>query len=875
MQNKLILENNIFGNSRTLLLPPPIKETKAPITGAAAVAYSSSCLSIEPRNAESIKKKTTSTKIRFKLNYLLRKDGLSIFKKIKALPGLKLELSDYVTYHKSLNTGNPIGDNILRTFTFPSLQKDKPQVLYITSLQSSANPESKEYLKKAFLPLDDIIKNKRPKWLLIDVGQAPVVLTKTDQQNQKEKLFVEIAGEINFQIPDLENHNYKYELIFAADFLINNPEIAWLAGKNNSDTDILNAGKLLVCERIDTPNYEKLKKPLGPAKSAPADITVSSFTKLCNKNNPLIEKILENKRTSVTIKTIINYFLKTPGISKLAKISPFFVLFKKIKSKAYLTYHAPYKPKFSKPSAVSKDEDRYRTISDEILTVIPLHNWKNTRNPLGVFISCMQAGAAEHSRDYMDRAYLSIAEIIKKQTPRYIIIDAGPKPEIFNKIINEGTPDQSTEQYVLIKNEINFKLFERNFYKYESRLVSAVDFLLEHPELNELARKNNINIDILLSNKLLVSERVDVPLKDVIKHAWDGFNTYKAFRFAVLGNLLFSFGTGLLQGMVLPLMTDMIDNKYKLIDSVFIFSQFLYFNILHLMDVATSTKADDIRDAEKSGTVELSRINEELRSRQTRLAKANILSIVFSLFLFPAFFTSIFGALPYVTVFLFILYFGNELIKDLSGVIENNNFFRILRNTIGTDPVYSNNLLRIKSVELVAQTFFSTAGFAASYLLIKHFPFAGIISGFIGAALSIAGKFIYPYYSQDFPLQLNSNFEITKLDGNDAETTYEIIPDKVCLTAKTPLMFYAKNKQKWQGGVNPEEIELIIDKPDIDSLPTVFNETPRRLLSNAYKTWKLKWPNGKTITFRLTSKQKIKLVPMPMGKKVKLVFRPI
>lgn len=514
-----------------------------------------------------------------------------------------------------------------------------------------------------------------------------------------------------------------------------------------------------------------------------------------------------------------------------------------------------------------EEEDVYRQIADEILEVVTIRRWHG-RRPSEMFISCMQAATSRENRGFLNHAYLPLDQLAGNIAPELLILDIGQNPVIHRSSRADGN-DEAID-YVEIPGEINFEVFQKNFFAYRTSTVPAIDFLKANRTFARDAEKYNIQANVIAANNLLVLKRSGNALSEIFRNFMSAFRDPKnsSFSWQVRGNAAGSIGAGLAEGAILLPITRMMDEKFQLLVFSMVFFRCIYPNLLSIVDITSAARFDSIKDAEKSRRVERAKIHNEIRTVQQRVATYVVIALGILVLLYPGFFTRLFGDHAWTGMVLFMLYFLNQLFMDAAAYFGDDNWFRILKGTIGNDQQHRKNLLKIKSFEKGLRTIANVAGFAAGWALMSVNTAAGLSVAAIGVLTASIAGFLFPYFGADSECILYTNFEPQDLDDNNLA----FIPLKARLASRRQVNFYQASRRKWWTPFDPQAMQIIIDRADENAIP-VIREIRPFLFANFYRRWKLSWSDGKQVVIALKNARAFSLEQVKEGRKIILMMR--
>ncbi len=222
------------------------------------------------------------------------------------------------------------------------------------------------------------------------------------------------------------------------------------------------------------------------------------------------------------------------------------------------------------------------------------------------------------------------------------------------------------------------------------------------------------------------------------------------YRFGELGNILYTVGKNMMEGVVLYTMFTMAENELKVAAMLAVTVKFTYPGISVISSNYTSGFIDHLESSLSSAL------------QIPRLIKAHIgigcgqaLGGIFLFFCYPPVFTLLFNGLSWCNYLLVALYFLHHVFDGSAQIIEGRTWFKIneisLRN--GSRSVLSDNFWVIyalsQNVQLLLGQFFLWGTLLLTSFYVNQLSSIPIMTAvLLGLVLVVISKFILPlaYY---------------------------------------------------------------------------------------------------------------------------------
>lgn len=602
----------------------------------------------------------------------------------------------------------------------------------------------------------------------------------------------------------------------------------------------------------------KPTRPLWPA---------SHFLSIRRENRRAIESIKYSKdpKKDTPIKEAVESLLDLPKLS----------IFQKLKHSLRIEYILTHHPD------VEVGNGQY---GDTIIQVTTL-TWRFKKY---AYISCVKVNKTDASLKFLHSANISFMDCLAEM-PDLILLDVGPNPteivqaeldgviyqikkpfkgayELFIDdltrpvcLLKPGNtlsqqlealnlkPDQKNhianlfersgsdqEKLVEIPGEINYRYTRLGLYAYDDWIESSHSFLKDNPLIKHLFLKENIPLNFRTEN-LWIFERVQHSMRYSIFKSTQA--AYPTLSRAVLGNQIFSLSTGLQQGALLVPVMNMLENDFGVITFVTAMAVYFLPMLYNYFQMDSASMIDLLKSAEKEQRLSPIKINQQLRKIQLRIAGYAIASGTLLLLVFSNTLWNFLTPLPWGGAILVTLYLLGEISKNKAEYMEEDSFFRILKNTIGRHAEHAKHLMTFRSYEHRLRTLGNLLGLSLGLLAMKINPWLGLMVGVLGWLWSSFSKLIFPLYGFVEPLVMQMNQEPFR----DTANTLILIPEKVFLSNSENLDFSIKRKT-WEA-LNPKNIQLMIKDPHPQFTPKII-EKERVGISPIRQRWILRWPNG-------------------------------
>jgi len=507
--------------------------------------------------------------------------------------------------------------------------------------------------------------------------------------------------------------------------------------------------------------------------------------------------------------------------------------------------------------------DVYKQVGDSIIQRVSVFRerfWR--RSYYAVIFSTYYKGSSRDSRRFFEKGYVPIDTLLPPdgQSPRHIIIDAGPNPEFIPRPTRGGSA--AGTRFVIIPGEINFKAHGDTLLPYAASSIASTQFLAAHPRFERITRHSGIADELIKAETLFVSERILLSPRTIADAYRAVLRAYRTLRMTAAGTLLFSFFYGTLEGAIVNPMMAMIEHHYLVLGWVTVTALYFYPVIESLIEIKSGIKFDEVRNAEKSRRLPRVYINEELRAVQLRVALFYAAAAGVLMLLYPPVFLRLIGGLPFAVPALFALFFCNKLFKDWAEYFEINNTFRIFIRTVGRDPVHHRNLLKVRSFEEGLRMLLRVTGLGCGMALMWANPTVAIAVAGAGALIGCASKFVFPLFGTEYAVSVSTDTRPFPLDNHN----YALIPERVRLRAKRDPRFEARGP-RWVS-LDPQDIEILVDGGDPDDVPSV-RAYPGNTFSSLNKKWKLTWRHRCTIVIELHGSTPLELILHQSGQQIR------
>jgi hypothetical protein len=573
--------------------------------------------------------------------------------------------------------------------------------------------------------------------------------------------------------------------------------------------------------------------------------TISESIRITSDNAAKISLI--DAEGSPALLSDLNYILTTSAESRLSKIIfPFkriFTFKRKVTTEYFLTYHQKDSAELKLNGRSKKKNPGCRFIGDEILHVIRFGT-RSANNPYLYFLTDFEVGGTRYNRDFLQKeGFIPLERFIGKGNPKWILIGAGSAGNI-----QEVKEENVAEKYLVIPGKINFRFWERiGFAEYTYKLYSSSQFLQEHPAIRKSARENNVETVILISEKVLVLERVDSSWRNVAAIYFKTLKGHKDISLTFAGTFFFNLGSGIQQGAIINSILQMMDMFGILILLTWLM-QYIYPNIVYTLSVILSAdRFDKIKSAEKDDQTEPAIINLEIKRVLSNVAAYSIISVMLLLVIYPRFFIKGISSLLAAKIIVSVVYIASTFFRDWTVTFEQDALFRILKRSLSGDRKLYKSILKINAFAYSGSILFNLLGIAIGWVAMNAGPVLGV-SLAVGGALFAFGKLLYPRWGNDYRVALFMS--VSPFYGNDREII--LVPDKVSIRSASPVKVYSHKK----GKIIYDNANFEIVCHDREYIPVIKEKTHSRF-SPAVKTWFFTWRDGKKkIKVKFISKDK-------------------
>lgn len=527
----------------------------------------------------------------------------------------------------------------------------------------------------------------------------------------------------------------------------------------------------------------------------------------------------------------------------------------------FLTYHQEETTE-NLPADEQSIKPVYDQVGDEILKVIIFPRLQKNR-PRVVFIARMQLSPT--NMEYLEKAYLPLEKLLGTSSPDLVVVDVGACQEI-TRSPREESPE-IIDEYALIPGEINFRVFKRLIYPYESSIKSASEFLEENRKLRDLSIANGLLSDFLESQNLLILKRMDLSVPELFKDTMQALRKDRSLRLTTSANMVNSLAIGLHEGALIFPVIAFLDGKLQVWIYLSIFIQYLFYNLTPLLDIKMSTKSDEWFEALQGRRFNQHLINREMRDYQSGAALCSIISVIALTFLFPPFFEPLLSPLlshfnlqiAAVVCYLFYLVF-NMLNFQMDSIVSQT----LLRQNEITNRI----LISISAFERAARILVNATGFGLGWVMMSLYPQFGIIPAIAFGVIGCFSKYLFPVYGGAAKMTLVCSHHLLKLDNYN----FSIVPDSLRLQFDNKVLFSYKSGRYITYVDDPEDIRIILDTPEKASFLKIRRKRHLWFSHKTY-TWVLIYQEGRKgdqirpwnrkIKFQLHTREKYDLVSVP------------
>jgi hypothetical protein len=574
--------------------------------------------------------------------------------------------------------------------------------------------------------------------------------------------------------------------------------------------------------------------------------TISESIRITSDNAGSISLI--DTSGSPALRSDLNYILTTSGKGRFSGLlSPFKRIFsfrRKVTTEYFLTYHQREEDEPKRSGRKKNKAAVFRFLGDEILHVIRFGmRWRN--RPYLYFLTDFEVGGTRYNRDFLQKeGFIPLERFIGKGSPKWILIGAGSAAGI-----QEIKEENVAEKYLVIPGKINFRFWERiGFSEYTYKMYSSSQFLQEHPSIRKSARLNNVETVILISEKVLVLERVDSSWRNVASIYFKTLKEHKDISLTFAGTFFFNLGSGIQQGAIINSILQMMDTFGILILLTWLM-QYIYPNIVYTLSVILSAdRFDKIKSAEKDDQTEPAIINLEIKRVLSNVAVYSILSVMLLLAIYPGFFVKGIASLLAAKIIVSVVYIGSTFFRDWTTTFEQDALFRILKRSLSGDKKLYKSILKINAFAYSGSILFNLIGIGIGWAAMNANPVLGVSLAVAGALLAFT-KLLYPKWGNDYNVALYMN--VSPFHGNDREII--LIPNRVSIRSSSPLKVHSLKS----GKIIYDNANFEIVCHDREYIPVIKERTHSRF-SPCAKTWLFTWRDGnkKKIMIKLISKDR-------------------
>ncbi|MGL4370206.1 MAG: hypothetical protein ACRCUT_11145 [Spirochaetota bacterium] len=576
--------------------------------------------------------------------------------------------------------------------------------------------------------------------------------------------------------------------------------------------------------------------------------TISESIKITPSNEDKIALI--ETEGSPALQSDLDYILATGHRSCISgffsRMHRFFTFQRQVTTEYFLTYHQRDEDELPARTAAGKKGKQKRLcryIGDEILHLIRF-NETFSNKPFLLFITDFEVGGTRYNRDFLQReGYIPLERFIGKESPKWILIGAGPGAGI-----REVHADSGTEKFLIIPSKINFRFWDRiGLAEYEGKLYSSSQFLRKYPAIRRSARESNVETVILISEKILVLERKDSSWTSIGKICFTALKRHRDIALTLSGAFFFNLGSGIQQGAIINPILNMMDAFGILILLTWLM-QYIYPNIVNTLSVILSAdRFDKLKSAEKDEYTEPALINLELKKILSTVGIYSTISVVLLMAIYPGFFMKDAFSSAAVKWTVALVYIASAFFRDWSATFEQDALFRILKRSLSGDAQLYKSILKINAFAYSGSIFLNLVGIAIGWLAMNTHPVLGIALAAAGVLMSLT-KFLYPWRGTDFTTALSMN--VSPFYGTEHEIV--VIPDKVMIHSVSPIRIHAHGRNRVI--YDNANFEIIVHDPEF--IPAV-KERKNSILSPVCRTWTLEWKTGaKTVKVKISLKNR-------------------
>jgi hypothetical protein len=557
---------------------------------------------------------------------------------------------------------------------------------------------------------------------------------------------------------------------------------------------------------------------------------------LISKENEAKISLIETKE-SPSLESDLSYILatskKTSFFDSIADIArrPS-RLVSEVKTEYFLTYHE----KKHEEEPVPRERMRRRKkktemfTGDEILQVIRFLRTGIDRHLL-VCITDFEVGRTRDSKEFLrNEGFLTVERFIGETRPKWIVIGASA-----SATVQEQEEEAAGEKFLVIPGKINFRFRDRyGLRRYRHRFMAPSAFLRRHPKIRRMARENNVEPVILMTERILVLERIDESPGEIFRKVTRAFRRYDDIRLTLTGSFIFYFGIGIQQGAIVNPILNSIEKLGLLVLLMWIM-QYIYPNIVYTTSVILSAvRFDTIKSAEKDEIVERATINLELKKVMLRSAVFSAVSSVLLLVIYPGFFVGHFLDHPFAGPVIAFIFVASAFFRDWPISFEQDALFRILKRSLAEDEELYPSILKINAIASSSDILFNFIGIAVGWLAMSVDERLGIGLTLAGVACACA-KLLFPLYGSDYAVACTTN--VDPFYASEEEVV--IVPDAV--SVRSPYRIRMSSRGGHFVFYDEHALEVIVRRAG--SLPAV-RYSRGGPLSRKSQEWRLSWDRG-------------------------------